>query len=259
MKAKLFYFSATGNTKFVADRFKEQFNKYGRELDLVNIENGEAADLTDCKYLIIGTPIHSELPPRVVIDFVGKLPEGKTDIKCIVYSTQGANGAASVEYLKRMLTKKGYSVLIQTSFRMANSYYFGFGIERTEDEIARYCKAVEEKVKLVVEKLFKDEYVKEKASSIRLFFSKMTSDGFYKLLPRLSANLASTESCTKCGLCLRNCPKGNITLEEGRAIFHTQCIMCARCIHVCPGNAITYKGKKINQNQKTLIKGLNLK
>jgi ferredoxin len=261
MKAKLYYFSGTGNTKFVADKFREQFRKYGKELELelINIEYAEEVDLKDCKYLIIGTPIHAEMPPRVIIDFMGKLPHGNSEIKCVVYTTQGANGRASVEYLKRMLVKKGYNVLIQTCFRMANNYYFGTGIERTEEEIACYCKKAEEKIKNITEKLFKNENVRESASGIKIFMSKIASNGFYKFLPKLSSNLASTADCIKCGLCLRNCPKGNITFEEGRAIFHGKCIMCTRCIHLCPINAIRYKGKKINQNQKNLIKYLELK
>lgn len=258
MSSILYYFSATGNTKFVAEEFKKQFCKHGKELELVNIESVEKVDLSDSEYLIIGTPVHSELPPRLVTDFIHKLPEATRDIKCLIYSTQGASGAVSIEYLKRLLTKKGYKVLIQTSFRMANSYYFGFGVERTEEEILKYCKKVQEKVSLISDKLFKNESFKEGALGIRILLGKAMSNGFYKMMPRLSANLTSSENCTKCGLCLRNCPKGNITIEEGRAIFHSNCIMCARCIHVCPFNAIRYKGKKINQNQKSLIKYLEL-
>jgi ferredoxin len=258
MKGMLYYFSATGNTKFVADKFKEQFNGYGKELELFDIQNVESIDLSECRYLMIGTPIHAELPPRVTTDFIGRLPEGKNNIKCMVYSTQGANGTAATEYIKRMLVKKGYNVLIQTSFRMANNYYFGAGVERSEDEIDKYCRKVEEKAKYITEKFFKNEEVKEGALGIKVFFSKIASDGFNKFLPKLSANLTSTEDCSKCGLCLRNCPKGNITFENGHAIFHSQCIMCTRCIHLCPINAIRYKGKKINQNQKRLIKHLEL-
>ena len=88
MKGMLYYFSATGNTKFVADKFKEQFKRYGKELELFNIEDLEEVDLKECRYLLIGTPIHAELPPRMITDFVSRLPEGKCDIKCIVYTTQ---------------------------------------------------------------------------------------------------------------------------------------------------------------------------
>jgi ferredoxin len=259
MNSRLYYFSATGNTKFVADRLKEQFNRFGKSLELINIEDEEEVDLKGCEYLIIGTPVHSELPPRLLTDFVNKLPHSEQAIKCLVYSTQGASGSVSTEFLKNILVQKGYNVLIQTSFRMANSYYFGFGVERTDKEIEDYCKKVEEKAKLIAEKLLKEENHKEGAAGVRVMLGKAMSNGFYKMLPRLSRNLSSTEECTKCGLCVRNCPRNNITLEEGHAVFHSSCIICARCIHVCPVNAIRYKSKKINQNQKKLMKCLELK
>lgn len=259
MDSKLYYFSATGNTKFVADRLKDQFNRFGKVLQLISIENVEEIDLEECEYLIIGTPVHSELPPRLVTDFINRLPETSRNIKCLIYSTQGASGSVSTEFLKNILVGKGYNVLIQTSFRMANSYYFGFGVERSEKDIIEYCKKVEEKVKLITEKFLKEESHREGAASVRVLIGNAMSSGFYKMLPRLSRNLTSTDECTKCGLCVRNCPKNNITLEEGHAVFHSSCVMCSRCIHVCPVNAIRYKGKKINQNQKKLMKYLELK
>jgi ferredoxin/protein involved in ribonucleotide reduction len=259
MKNLLYYFSATGNTKFVADKFQEQFKIRGEQLELINIEKVESVDLSECGCLIIGTPIHAELIPKIIIDFINKLPEATSLINCIIYSTQGSKNAAGSVYIRKILAKKGYNILINTSFRMSNNYYFSFGVERTEEEIKNYCKSAEEKVISITEKFFKNESVKEKSSNMKILFGKMTSNGFNKFLPKLSANLTSTENCSKCGLCLRNCPKGNITFEDGRAIFHSKCIMCTRCIHLCPSNVIRYKGKKINQNQKSLIKHLDLK
>jgi ferredoxin len=258
MKGILYYFSGTGNTKWVAEKFKEQFRKNGIELVLRNIENEEQIDLSGYKYLIVGTPVHAELSPRMVTDFASRLPEGN-NIKCIIYSTQGANNAAATDDIRRIIEKKGYNVITQTSFRMANNYYFGVGIERTQEEIINYCKKAEEEVKRITEKFLKGEKINRRASFIRLFFAKVSSRGFYKFLPKLSENLTSTEDCTKCGLCLRNCPRSNITFENGRAIFHSKCIMCTRCIYLCPSNVIRYKGKKINQIQKTMIRSLELR
>lgn len=258
MQGILYYFSGTGNTKWAAERFKEQFNRYDIELKLEAIDNVESVDLKDYKYLLLGTPVHAELSPKLVTDFVRKLPEGN-NIKCIVYSTQGAKSAAAVDYIAKILEKKGYNVLIQTSFRMANNYYFGVGVERTEEEIETFCKKAEEKIKLITEQFLKGNKVRETVFLVRIFLGKTSSKWFYKFLPKLSASLSSTEACTKCGLCLRNCPKCNITFENGRAVFHSKCIMCTRCIHLCPLNAIRYKGKKINQIQKKIIKSLDLK
>lgn len=259
MKGLLYYFSGTGNTKWSAEVFKKEFENYSKEIVVKSIEEEESIDLKGYNYLIIGTPVHAEFPPRIVMDFVNKLPVNDKNIKCIVYSTQGANSAAATEYIKRQLESKGYEVLVQISLRFANNYYFGVGVQRSEEEIADFCRKAEEKIKLATERFLKGDQFKEKSSGARVFFAKISHNGFNKMLPKLSASLTSTEECGKCGLCLRNCPKGNITFEEGHAVFHSKCMMCTRCIHLCPINAIRYKGKKINQVQKKMIKSLELK
>lgn len=259
MKGVLFYFSGTGNTRWVAERFKNEFENKGNELLLKNIEDAEEISLEGYDFFAIGTPVHAELPPRVVTEFAGRLPKSIDNMKCLLYSTQGAKSGAAVDYIKRHLQKKGYEVVVQTSFRMANNYYFGFGIERSQEEIQNYCRKAEIKIGRVVEEFLKGNKVKESISGLRMIFGKLTAKSFNKLLPKLSASLTSSEDCSKCGLCLRNCPKSNITFENGHAVFHSKCIMCTRCIYLCPINAIRYKGKKINQIQKNLIKSLELK
>ncbi len=53
--------------------------------------------------------------------------------------------------------------------------------------------------------------------------------------------LTAEEKCTKCSLCVRICPMGNIKLED-RISFGKSCISCFACYHRCPENAIRYPG-----------------
>ena len=115
-----------------------------------------------------------------------------------------------------------------------------------------------EKVKNVVENFIKGEPIIESVSFIRFEFNKAIYITFKNKIPKLSKNISSTRECGKCGLCLRNCPQGNITFERGHAIFHSKCILCLRCIYICPINAVRYKGKKIDQTQRDIIKTLDL-
>ncbi|MDR1238862.1 MAG: EFR1 family ferrodoxin [Treponema sp.] len=47
------------------------------------------------------------------------------------------------------------------------------------------------------------------------------------------------DACTRCGRCIRDCPAGNISLEQGRFRFGWNCTMCMRCSLYCPVDAIT--------------------
>lgn len=51
------------------------------------------------------------------------------------------------------------------------------------------------------------------------------------------------EKCIGCGLCRKDCPTGNIVLENKRAKIVTQdCIMCGHCVAVCPRAAVSITG-----------------
>lgn len=54
-----------------------------------------------------------------------------------------------------------------------------------------------------------------------------------------------TRGCIKCQVCIRNCPEGAITFENGRiAISREKCTLCGLCIEKCPTHCIIEIGKK---------------
>lgn len=261
MNGVLYYFSGTGNTKWVADIFKEKFNSKGINIDLLNIENIKNIDDIDKQgydFQIIGMPVYAGMPPKMVMDFVNKFPNSENKMKTIIYSTQGSSRAAAIDYVRKVLGKKGYDIVIQGFIPMPNNYFFAFGKEPSKEKMVFMYSNARKKVIQVVDSFSNNLRQKESVTPLRVFFAKGIVKSFNNYLPRMSNNFSVTEACTRCGLCLRNCPKGNITFEDGKTIFHGKCMMCVRCIHICPSNAIRYKNKKINQTQREKIKVLNL-
>lgn len=63
-----------------------------------------------------------------------------------------------------------------------------------------------------------------------------------KAWPMLSgkkaAKMTVTDSCVGCGQCARLCPRGNISIVDGRASIGTNCIGCLSCLQYCPKQAI---------------------
>lgn len=57
--------------------------------------------------------------------------------------------------------------------------------------------------------------------------------------------LINTERCVGCGLCVKDCVAGAITLQDGKATARkTGCIACDHCEAVCPQNAVKLTGFK---------------
>ncbi len=49
------------------------------------------------------------------------------------------------------------------------------------------------------------------------------------------------DKCVGCGLCVRICPTGSLTIMSGKASFNpVRCNYCLDCLKVCPKEALTY-------------------
>ncbi|MCX7045107.1 MAG: nitroreductase family protein [Candidatus Sumerlaeota bacterium] len=47
------------------------------------------------------------------------------------------------------------------------------------------------------------------------------------------------ERCNVCGLCVEECGRGGITLEDGRILISgTRCMECGHCVAICPNGAL---------------------
>lgn len=47
------------------------------------------------------------------------------------------------------------------------------------------------------------------------------------------------DRCTKCGICVQDCPMGAIRLKEEKAVVKDECTRCGACVHNCPEQALS--------------------
>ena len=55
--------------------------------------------------------------------------------------------------------------------------------------------------------------------------------------------LIDPSQCVGCGLCVKDCVGGNLTLKDGKAVLRRDtCIFCGHCEAICPQKAVTLTG-----------------
>ena len=221
--------------KMLADRLDSDGVK------TVPLEFTQADQLAKDKHLVLLYPIHSFNAPRNVKQFVKRLPPGLYDTASLIAvgcTTSWVNHAVSSD-LQRLLTKKGYPIVLDELLAMPLTFILSF-----PDELA--CKLVAESEKEIQEigrSLVEGRRTKPGVSvQSRLLNFVGKAETFASRL--FGLELYAGENCTLCGTCWRNCPVKNIENKNGKPRFGFKCLMCMRCIYNCPEKAISPRFSK---------------
>ncbi len=94
-----------------------------------------------------------------------------------------------------------------------------------------------------------DRLAKEIAANVRVKLHKdrkppkngifaLESKGIADINKKINAAMNVSAACIGCDICAKLCPKGNIKVENGKAVIGTNCIGCMACVEYCPKEAI---------------------
>lgn len=238
MKVLICFFSGTGNTRRIVERYKESFYKLNISVDLYEIGKDDFL-INPNKYDIVGIayPIHAFNAPSIVLDFAKSLPSLKCDKKLFILKTSGEalaiNNISSLK-LRKILKKKK---LVST-----NEYHYVMPyniIFRHSDNMVYKMWQI---ATLIVDIDVK-EIISGKDNKLPYFFMGCFISWVFRLEhwgarfngKRYKVN----DKCIKCKKYIENCPTRNIELINNQFVFKTKCLMCMRCSFYCPIDAIS--------------------
>lgn len=240
----IFYFSGTGNSRWVADTLGialgEPVVSIAEELKTGKKEF--VCPLREDEKVLFVYPVHSWGPAVPVTRFISGLKLTGYD-KQPVYSisTCGDECGYTDDIMRKVLKKKGLILTDSYSVIMPNNYILlpGFDVDSKEVEQEK-LKDAPSTVDTIVAAIRDGKNVN--------LYKKGSLPGLksYCIYP-LFANFAIgknsfrvTDGCISCGLCERVCPTGTITLADGKPVWSDTCVQCVACIHRCPVRAIEY-------------------
>ena len=62
--------------------------------------------------------------------------------------------------------------------------------------------------------------------------------------------------CTSCKLCIKNCPFGALSFEDGLLVCSDVCTLCGACVNICRFNALSIKRKQVSSEELSKFKGV---
>lgn len=235
----IFYFSATGNSRHIAQR-------------IAKATGVEAVSISDClknkrfsfsaqEDEIIGfvTPTYSLGLPITVIDFIDKLNLKINDNYIFTVATFGSFSGGASRMLKERLTSKGVSVAAQYSVIMPDTWTPVYDLSDTVKNEKLNLKADKRLEKIIsqIQRKSKGNYDFRRLPLYNMFYKD------YEAMRRTSS-LSVNANCSGCGVCAEQCPVEAIEIQNGNPVWvKERCAMCLGCLHHCPEFAIQ-RGEK---------------
>ncbi|WP_297523137.1 EFR1 family ferrodoxin [uncultured Clostridium sp.] len=251
MKGVILYFSGTGNTRRVSELYKKHLVNIGYKIDLIDISK-RTEPLEEYDLYLLGSPTYSKVAIQNLEIFFDNYINQKvsTNKKFMTYVTHSWSDVYGHLTLKSYIEKKGYKVYSANTFLMPNGFYMMNKEKQNAQEKSQLFKAANKKVFKVIQNFEKNLKFIEEKSTIKRQASQILYKGLNKTwIPTFAKkNLSvNNDKCTKCSLCVKQCPSKNISLETGKITFSNKCLACAKCLNICPKNAFLAKGKEFEQ------------
>ena len=248
----LFYFSGTGNTRFVAEQIAAGI---GEELvfipDAIR-ENKFEFEIAEDETIGFCFPTHGWQVPRIVREFIRNLEfihptpspspyRGGEYVWAV--TTCGDNIGETMTILNKELATIGLKTSATFSVIMPESYVcLPFMYTDTEEkERAKISTAKQQLphiIKCISERQSNIEEL-EKGATPRLY-SYVIGGYFNKRMVNDKKFTVDEDVCIKCGKCVKVCPVDNITGTPPEWIHNGRCTSCLACYHYCPVHAINF-------------------
>jgi len=249
----MFYFSGTGNSKYIAELFCVETGA-----GLHSIEDGAdfsrliSTETTVC----FCYPVYGSRVPRVMREFAGRYMAALKDKELIIFCTQmvfsGDGARAFYGLFPRGYATVGYAEHFLMPNNVCNLFFLPLAGKKATE---RYLKNAGVKMKRVCAEIQRGKIRKRGFNPISRTLGAVQGVFMPGLERRALDRVWVDKSCNGCGMCVTACPMKNFMRDDGRITTNNNCTMCYRCINLCPKKAISVfvRGKVKRQ-----YKGVNV-
>ncbi|MBR5503178.1 MAG: EFR1 family ferrodoxin [Methanobrevibacter sp.] len=240
----IFYYTGTGNSKYVAQTIAKS---NGEELisivDCIR-EGNFSFNIKENEIVGFVCPTYSLGMPDSVRIFLSKLKLNYDEKPYIFYLATYGNTIGDIKAIVSRYFKK-----IDAFFnvKMVDNWVPKFDLN--DPEYIRKAESYGEKRLEEVNNLISSRKTGKYLENENKIFSRFIYKVGYEYI-RDTSNLKLDDNCIGCGICIRNCPTNTIKMERKRPSWkRKKCDMCFACLHRCPQFAIHYGKKSLEHGQ----------
>ena len=234
IKRLIFFFSATGNSLYVARELG------GEEATILSIPQEIHNEHPDYEAEEIGFvfPTYCFTAPAIVQDFIAR-SHFKADYFFAV-ATFGAHTTRLPEIFNAFAAEHGITMNFISSVQLVDTYlpFFDQAVEMAAD---KPTAEMLERAKNGINS--RENYIQpvteEDKRFYDMYFNGRPRDKVKPALTRSEKIVYSTEDCIGCGICTSVCPHGSWKVVDGKSIANGECENCLACVQNCPRKAIS--------------------
>ena len=233
-------FTGTGNSRYIAERIAESLDD---ELLSMNdrIKAGNHSPVETNERLVIVTPTYAWRIPRIVRDHLAE-----TDFPCGMQVwfvlTCGTEIGNAAQYNRALCQEKQLTYMGTAQIIMPENYIAMFNAPQAE-EARQIVARAEPDIDGVISAIASNQaFTPPRNNLYDRFMSGPVNPIFYSFFVKANAFTVG-DACTGCSQCAKLCPMNNITIQNGKPVWGSDCTHCMACICRCGAEAIEY-GKK---------------
>lgn len=248
MITSIFYFTGTGNSRAAAEKIQNKLDN----CTLYNLADSDWKAPVISEQIGIVFPVYFWGIPNMVRKFIQTANFPK-NCNFFAVATYGGSPGDALAIVNSLLLARGLSLQAGYSVKMPDNYIVMLKAPTPEVQKEILLQA-QKKLDTISESICKNHTIKIKTTNP---FISAFHNTFRKSFATRDKNFIVDNHCISCGKCVSVCPAKNVTLEQGKPVWHRHCEYCLGCLNVCPKQAINY-GKKTIKKRRYFHPGMQM-